>query len=118
MPSTIIPKRAHESRVHSLTELRELARASPALTDEGFVRVLRLCRQVLELSDVELADELRVSRPTVNRWMNEKSSPSLALRTPIVAWIASEASKRLRIVSSEESGTRVSARGRARTGHR
>jgi transcriptional regulator with XRE-family HTH domain len=111
MPVTAVPDPT-ALRVQSLTEFRNLAADPFALTDKGFVQVMKLCRTVLEISDEELADEVRVSRPTVNRWKNNKNLPHPALRSSIAAWIVREASKRLRILSGTDSKTRLVGRGR------
>jgi DNA-binding XRE family transcriptional regulator len=113
MPEKTTPS-ATDFRVQMLTELRALAEAPKSSSDAVFVRALKGCREVLEFSDEQLADEIGVSRPTVNRWINGVHLPHPAMRVPVLAWIAREASRRLNIVSG--SGTKMRLRGRGSAG--
>ena len=81
-----------------LTELRRMAEAASVEDDAQFVDVLKRAAQVLELSEGQIADALRVSRPTVNRWLNAQSDPHPAMRQPIFHWIATQAKRRLRTI--------------------
>jgi hypothetical protein len=83
-------------RKKALTELRDMAVSASVEDDAMFVEVLKLARLVLELSDGRIADELLVSRPTVNRWLNGQNDPHPAMRKPVFTWIAREAASRLR----------------------
>lgn len=107
---------ATDPRAQQLTELRDLAALSSSMADAGFVRVLTLAREVFELSDSQLADELRVSRPTVNRWINNRHLPHPAMRAPILAWITDEAARRLKIASTRGLRMRAQQRGAAGAG--
>ncbi len=113
MPSTTA---VSDPRVQQLSELRDLAASPSSIGDDAFVRTLALAREVFELSDRKLADELRVSRPTVNRWINNRHLPHPAMRVPILAWIADEAGGRLKIAGARVMRTRAQLRGTAAVG--
>lgn len=102
-------------RKRALVELRHMAETASVEDDAQFVSVLKLSAQVLELSEGEIADALRVSRPTVNRWLNEQSDPHPAMRQPIFGWIATQVKRRLRTLEQGPRADRASSRSNERS---
>lgn len=69
--------------------------------DEQFHSFLVKSRELLEVSDRDLAERLLVSRPTVSRWMAAKNLPHVAMRKPIVAAITELVKRRLRALETK-----------------
>jgi DNA-binding transcriptional regulator YiaG len=93
------------SRPQAFRDFLDQAQRADVKEDEVFQRTLCRAQELLELSDQEMADALLVSRPTVNRWIRGKNLPHGALRKPILVWIVTQISKRLRRVeASAKSG--------------
>lgn len=84
------------SRVEELNELQDRARRVDVRNDADFQAILRDARNVLELSEAQIADALSISRPTFNRWINGRSLPHIAMRTPALAWISSQLNSKIR----------------------
>jgi len=57
---------------------------------------MRDAPRVLEMSERQIADALSVSRPTFNRWINAKSLPHVAMRTPAVQWLIQELNTKIK----------------------
>ena len=83
-------------RIQSFKALQLKIAAANLRDDAEFQALLSGAQELLELSDQELADSLRVSRPTVNRWMRGKNLPHNALRNPIFTWVNQQATERLK----------------------
>ena len=58
-----------------------------ARNDELFTELFQEAANELGMSDAELAEKLRVSRPTVTRWKEGRSLPHPAIRPPIFIWL-------------------------------
>jgi hypothetical protein len=84
------------SRVEQLRSFREDLSRIDARVNSQFQEGLRIAQNLLELSDQQIADELGVSRPSVNRWMNGKNLPHNALRKVVVRWIDGQLAGRIR----------------------
>jgi DNA-binding transcriptional regulator YiaG len=106
---------AQQSRADLLTQLRTEANSQNASDDLKFQEILGLCQTVLELSDQDIADLLRVSRPTVSRWVRGKNLPHRVMRKPILSWIAIEAGRRLARVRSQQRSDRYPASDEGRS---
>ena len=63
---------------------------------EAFVHVFKDAKSILELTDLELAKELRVARPTIGRWERGESVPHRLARRPILMALAKMARAKLR----------------------
>jgi transcriptional regulator with XRE-family HTH domain len=85
------------ARAQEFEALRNEANALKVDNDTRFQLVLSRAQHLFEMSDAELAAELLVSRPTVNRWLNGRNLPHRAMRRPILDWIAKRASQKLRV---------------------
>ena len=55
-----------------------------------FQEILRDGKMVLKMSEEEIADELRVSHPRVNRWFHGKDLPRRRVRKSIVNWVVNQ----------------------------
>lgn len=84
------------SRVEELNELQDRARRIDVRNDADFQAVLRDARSVLEMSESQIADALSISRPTFNRWINGRSLPHIAMRTPAVTWILDQLNSKIK----------------------
>jgi ribosome-binding protein aMBF1 (putative translation factor) len=60
-----------------------------------FQEILRDGKTFLEMSEEEIADELRVSHPRVNRWLHGKDLPRRRVRKSIVNWVVDQYSTRM-----------------------
>jgi ribosome-binding protein aMBF1 (putative translation factor) len=60
-----------------------------------FQEILRDGKKFLEMSEEEIADELLVSHPRVNRWFHGKDLPRRRVRKSIVNWVVSQYSTRM-----------------------
>lgn len=63
---------------------------------DAFVSVFKDAKAVLELGDLELANDLRVSRPTIGRWERGESAPHPLARRPVFTTLARIARAKLR----------------------
>lgn len=86
------------SRAESFKILQERIKLSDLRSDSEFRALLIESQALLELSDQELADAIRVSRPTVNRWIRGRNLPHNALRMPIFSWISNQLAERANLV--------------------
>lgn len=87
-----------KQRLESLRYFRESASGANVKDDAQFRAVLVDAQTVLEMSDQQIADQLSVSRPTVNRWKNGKNLPHPAMRKHILNWIVEQAASRIKLV--------------------
>jgi ribosome-binding protein aMBF1 (putative translation factor) len=60
-----------------------------------FQEILRDGKMFLEMSEEEIADELLVSHPRVNRWLHGKDLPRRRVRKSIVNWVVNQYSTRM-----------------------
>jgi hypothetical protein len=67
-------------------ELSEQSASVPLMTDEEFVAMCLDGQQRLKLSDSEIADSLRVSRPCWLRWKRGVNLPYKGIRNSIKRW--------------------------------
>jgi transcriptional regulator with XRE-family HTH domain len=84
------------SRTEELRGLLTRATTLDVRQDAEFQTVMREAPGTLELSEKQIADALSVSRPTFNRWINGKSLPHIAMRTPAVQWLIHELNTRIK----------------------
>jgi ribosome-binding protein aMBF1 (putative translation factor) len=60
-----------------------------------FQEILRDGKTFLEMSEEEIANELLVSHPRVNRWLHGKDLPRRRVRKSIVNWVVNQYSTRM-----------------------
>jgi ribosome-binding protein aMBF1 (putative translation factor) len=60
-----------------------------------FQEILRDGKKFLKMSEEEIADELRVSHPRVNRWLHGNDLPRRRIRKSIVNWVVKQYSTRM-----------------------
>jgi ribosome-binding protein aMBF1 (putative translation factor) len=60
-----------------------------------FQEILRDGKTFLEMTEEEIADELLVSHPRVNRWLHGKDLPRRRVRKSIVNWVVNQYSIRM-----------------------
>jgi predicted DNA-binding transcriptional regulator AlpA len=89
------------SRIDELNDLLVRARRIDVRNDAEFRSVLRDAPSVLEMSESQIADALSISRPTFNRWINGRSLPHIAMRTPAITWLAEQLNSRIRHRSTD-----------------
>jgi DNA-binding XRE family transcriptional regulator len=82
---------------HMRLELQDLE------NNQIFQAVMQETQVLLEMSDSEIANALSISRPTLNRWINGRTSPHLAVKKAAVAWIGEQVAIRVRLLQSTRS---------------
>lgn len=89
--------RENGSRAKVLEQVVSQLEAFPADDDrDAFVRIFKDAMAVLELGDLELANALKVSRPTIGRWERGESAPHPLARRPVFMTLARIARGKLR----------------------
>ncbi len=91
------------SRIDSLRQLRGRIEACDPASNASFRDLFSEAQTLLELTDAQLADELLVSRTTVNRWKRGTNLPMIALRKPILRWMDERLAQRLRAIEPRPS---------------
>jgi DNA-binding transcriptional regulator YiaG len=88
MPGT--PMTNVERKQHLQGAQKKAADAARAdeINDSDFRAILRDGQKLLRMSEKEFADELRVSRPRLNRWLHGRDLPHPVMRPGIAAWVA------------------------------
>jgi DNA-binding transcriptional regulator YiaG len=71
--------------------------------DEAFQSFMGDARHLLEMSDSEIANSLSISRPTLNRWINGRTAPHLAVKKAAVRWVGEQVASRVRRLTSTRS---------------
>jgi DNA-binding transcriptional regulator YiaG len=84
------------SRIDELNDLLYRASHIDARNETAFREILGDARSVLEMSESQIADALSISRPTLNRWINGRSMPHIAMRTPVIAWISEQLNSKIK----------------------
>lgn len=87
------------NRVAELKAGVDASRAPDALTDAGFQTIVAQAQLLLELNDREFGDELRVSRPTVRRWVRGVNLPRPVVRQAMLRSIEKLLRQQARTVS-------------------
>ena len=85
----------YSSRLDAVRDLIERISRANFDDDSVFQDFFQESIRFLELSELEASDGLKVSRPTVNRWINGASAPTRALRGPVFGWITKELRRRV-----------------------
>jgi len=85
-----------------LSDFRASMREADARVDANFQSILRDAQHLLDINDQQLADALSVSRPTINRWINGRNLPYLAMRKPVITWIDKQVSEKIRRITTQE----------------
>ena len=98
-------------RVEAFRQAIEHLRQVDVRDDVSFQELLAGGQRLLEMSDLQIADAISVSRPTVSRWMRGKNLPHIGLRKPILSWFEREFGKRMKWLS----GSAVAVEGRYAT---
>jgi ribosome-binding protein aMBF1 (putative translation factor) len=82
---------------HLQAALRKAENAVKLEEIEGYLfqEILRDGKTFLEMSEEEIADELLVSHPRVNRWLHGKDLPRRRVRKSIVNWVVNQYSTRM-----------------------
>lgn len=90
------------NQISALKEFLSSTRTADPREDANFQRILRDAQNLLVLSDQQLGDQLSVSRPTINRWVNGRNLPYMAMRKPVFAWIEEKVTAKIRTLESLE----------------
>jgi transcriptional regulator with XRE-family HTH domain len=64
--------------------------------DQVFQTLMHDAQVLLEMSDSEIANSLSISRPTLNRWINGRTTPHVAIRKAAAKWISEQLTARVR----------------------
>jgi len=103
-------------RIDELREFEKRARMLDTNDEPAFRAFLGDARVILEKSEGDIADFLTVSRPTLNRWINGRSTPHPLMRPVVVSKILGEVSSKVSVLASYSRGSSsysaVGGRGR------
>jgi len=89
--------RENSPRATVLERLIDELESFPADDDrEAFVHIFRDAKSILELTDLELAKDLKVARPTIGRWERGEAVPHRLARRPIFMALARKARAKLK----------------------
>jgi transcriptional regulator with XRE-family HTH domain len=104
---------AIKERSDVLRKFQAEAIAIDLRSDADFQRIFQQAQVLLEMSDQQIADDIGVSRPSINRYANGKNLPYYAMRRNILHWIENELEKKIRKldVSVRQAATTYSASG-------
>ena len=93
--------RDNASRAEVLERVIAQLESFPADDDrDAFVRIFKDAKAVLELGDLELANALKLSRPSIGRWERGESAPHPLARRPVFMTLARIARSKLRASQS------------------
>jgi len=84
-----------EQDLHTALKKAENAVKMEEIEGDLFQEILRDGKKFLKMSEEEIADELRVSHPRVNRWLHGKDLPRRRVRKSIVNWVVNQYSTRM-----------------------
>ncbi len=93
---------------NELSKFLEQLNAADIEDDSVFHALLKQSEVVLSLGDADLARELRISRPTVNRWRSGKNAPHIFMRHGILDWLKKRTrslQKKAKVFEGSGSGT-------------
>jgi hypothetical protein len=97
---TLVSGARESGRMTAFKELITRLQTADLRNDAEFHAVLVESQNLLELSDLQIADGLLVSRPTVNRWIRRRNLPHVGMRKSILSWFVVESGRRVRILES------------------
>ena len=84
-----------EQRLQAALKKAEHAVEMEEIEGDLFQEILRDGKMFLQMSEEEIADELLVSHPRVNRWLDGKDLPRRRVRKSIVNWVVNQYSTRM-----------------------
>ena len=88
MPGTSMSNSEREQHLQAAHKKAADAAKAEEIKDSDFRTILRDGQKLLQMSEKEFADELRVSHPRLNRWLHGKDLPHPVMRPGIAAWVA------------------------------
>jgi len=80
-----------------IEQFREFSRhleAAKLEDDQVFQALMHDAQILLEMSDSEIANSLSISRPTLKRWINGRTTPHVAIRKSAAKWISEQVTAR------------------------
>src|SRR5260370_39393297 len=102
--SPLVSGARESERMTAFKELITRLQTADLRNDAEFHAVLVESQKLLELSDLQIADGLLVSRPTVNRWIRGRNLPHVGMRKSILSWFVVESGRRVRILGEPARG--------------
>ena len=87
-PGTSMTSVEREQHLQEAQKKAADAAKAEEIKDSDFRVILRDGQKLLQMSEKEFADELRVSHPRLNRWLHGKDLPHPVMRPGIAAWVA------------------------------
>jgi hypothetical protein len=85
-----------KDRIEQFREFSRRLEAAKLEDDQVFQSLMRDAQVLLEMSDSEIANSLSISRPTLNRWINGRTTPHVAIRKAAAKWISEQLTARVR----------------------
>jgi len=88
LPGTSMTNVEREQYFQTAQKKAADAAEADEIKDSDFRDILRDGQKLLEMSETEFADELRVSHPRLNRWLHGEDLPHPVMRPGIAAWVS------------------------------
>ncbi len=85
-----------KDRIEQFREFSRHLEAAKLEDDQVFQALMHDAQILLEMSDSEIANSLSISRPTLNRWINGRTTPHVAIRKSAAKWISEQVTARVR----------------------
>ena len=99
--SAVLAERIDQYEVSRVSALKDLAEALRSFSDDSsrsaFAQLFTQAQALLELSDSDVAREIKVSRPTVGRWARGVASPHRIIRESAFRVLADMAEAKLKL---------------------
>jgi len=92
-----------KDRIEQFREFSRRLDAARLEDDQVFQTLMRDAQILLEMSDSEIANSLSISRPTLNRWINGRTTPHVAIRKSAARWISEQVTARVRLLQTARS---------------
>jgi hypothetical protein len=93
-----LPEREKDARTAAERALNALVASlsAPSAVEKDFAQLFGYAQKILRLDDLKLSTLLKVSRPTIGRWVRGVSAPHPLARKAIFAALAKEARDQVR----------------------
>lgn len=85
-----------KDRIDQFREFDGRLESADLADDKVFQLLMHEAQVLLEMSDSEIANSLSISRPTLNRWINGRTSPHFGVKKSAIRWIAEQVASRVR----------------------
>jgi len=87
---------------YEIRELITLIRNADPVKEDQFQHVLSVSKDVLQLTDADLAREFQLSRTTIGRWRTGENSSLPIMRKFIFEWLEKQATLKIQALEKVE----------------